>query len=89
MKSENVFLKILLGAYLILFFGYLLGPLLVMSITAFNSPSFPKMTPWECLTFEWFDVLANDERILNGIRNSLIVGTGTVILSVTMGLAGA
>ncbi len=89
MKTENIFLKILLGAYLILFFGYLLGPLLVMSITAFNSPTFPKMTPWECLTFEWFEVLANDDRILNGIRNSLIVGTGTVILSVTMGLAGA
>jgi spermidine/putrescine transport system permease protein len=89
MKTENVFLKILLGAYLVLFFGYLLGPLLVMSITAFNSPTFPKMTPWECLTFEWFEVLANDDRILNGIRNSLIVGTGTVILSVTMGLAGA
>ena len=89
MRAENVFLKIMLGAYLVIFFGYLLGPLIVMSITAFNSPSFPKMTPWECLTFEWFDVLANDTRILNGIENSLIVGVGTVILSVIMGLAAA
>ncbi|MEX1035932.1 MAG: ABC transporter permease [Sneathiella sp.] len=89
MKAENVFLKIILGAYLAVFFGYLLGPLIVMSITAFNSPSFPKMTPWECLTFEWFDVLANDTRILNGIENSLIVGVGTVFLSVIMGLAAA
>jgi spermidine/putrescine transport system permease protein len=47
------------------------------------------LTPWECSTFEWFDVLANDERILNGIENSLIIGIGTVILSVIMGLAGA
>lgn len=89
MKSENLFLKIFLGTYLVLFFGYLLGPLLVMSVTAFNSPSFPKMTPWECLTFEWFEVLGNDDRILNGIKNSLVVGAGTVALSVTMGLAGA
>jgi len=89
MRTENLLLKIFLGAYLVIFFGYLLGPLIVMSITAFNSPSFPKMSPWECLTFEWFNVLAKDERILNGIQNSLVVGLGTVILSVTMGLAGA
>ncbi|OUR80366.1 spermidine/putrescine ABC transporter permease [Alphaproteobacteria bacterium 46_93_T64] len=89
MKSENFLLKFFLVAYLVVFFGYLLGPLLVMSVTAFNSPSFPKLTPWECLTFEWFDVLAQDERIITGLKNSLIVGFGTVILSVVMGLAGA
>lgn len=89
MKTENILIKFFLVAYLIIFFGYLLGPLVVMSITAFNSPSFPKMTPWECLTFQWFDVLANDDRILNGIKNSIFVGIGTVILSVVMGLAGA
>ncbi|WP_288901258.1 ABC transporter permease [uncultured Sneathiella sp.] len=89
MKTNSLLLKVLLGAYLVVFFGYLLGPLIVMSFTAFNSPSFPKLTPWECLTFEWFDVLANDERILNGIENSIIIGIGTVILSVIMGLAGA
>lgn len=42
MKTENILIKIFLVAYLIIFFGYLLGPLVVMSITAFNSPSFPK-----------------------------------------------
>ncbi|MCC3306444.1 ABC transporter permease [Sneathiella sp. HT1-7] len=89
MKTNNILLKFILGAYLVVFFGYLLGPLVVMSITAFNSPSFPKLTPWECLTFEWFDVLAHDERILNGIENSFVIGIGTVILSVIMGLAGA
>ncbi|WP_232281949.1 ABC transporter permease [Roseobacter sp. SK209-2-6] len=72
-----------------MFFAYLLGPLVIMSVTAFNSPGFPRMTPWECLTFEWFGALFSDERILNGIWNSILVGFGTVILSVSMGLAGA
>ncbi|TNE37145.1 MAG: ABC transporter permease [Alphaproteobacteria bacterium] len=89
MKAENYLLKIMLWAYLAVFFGYLLGPLLVMSVTAFNSPSFPKMAPWECLTFDWFHVLSQDDRVLNGIKNSLIIGIGTVLLSVTLGLAGA
>jgi spermidine/putrescine transport system permease protein len=89
MKSDNLLMKIFLGLYLVVFFGYLLGPLIIMSITGFNSPGFPRAAPWECLTFEWFEVLANDKRILNGITNSAIVGAGTVILSVVMGLAGA
>lgn len=89
MKSQNLILKIFLALYLVVFFGYLLGPLIIMGITAFNSPGFPRAAPWECLTFEWFEVLANDKRILNGIKNSLIVGAGTVVLSVVLGLAGA
>ncbi len=83
------FSKLLIIIYLVVFFGYLLGPLIIMGITAFNSPSFPKAAPWECLTFEWFDVLAHDERIINGLKNSFIVGTGTVFISVFLGLAGA
>ncbi|MEB8388786.1 ABC transporter permease [Rhodobacteraceae bacterium KMM 6894] len=83
------FLRLSIWFYMALFFAYLLGPLVIMSITAFNSPSFPRMTPWECLTFEWFSALFRDERILNGIKNSIYVGFGTVILSVAMGLAGA
>ena len=89
MKSESLLVRIGLALYLLLFFTYLLGPLILMGITAFNSASFPQVTPWEVLSFEWFTVLFNDKRIINGIINSLIVGFFTVILSVFMGLAGA
>jgi len=82
-------LRLSVWFYLALFFAYLLGPLIIMSVTAFNSPSFPRAAPWECLTFEWFSALFQDERILNGIKNSIIIGFGTVLLSVAMGLAGA
>jgi len=83
------FMRVSIWVYLAIFFAYLLGPLVIMSITAFNSPEFPRATPWECLTFEWFAALFQDERILNGIKNSILVGAGTVVLSVAMGLAGA
>jgi spermidine/putrescine transport system permease protein len=86
---NNTILRLSVWAYLALFFAYLLGPLLIMALTAFNSPTFPQATPWECLTFEWFSALFQDERILNGIKNSILVGFGTVTLSVAMGLAGA
>ena len=85
----GAFSKIVLALYLAVFFGYLLGPLVIMSVTAFNSPGFPKAAPWECFTFEWFDVLANDKRIIASLKNSFIVGAGTVVFSVALGLAGA
>ncbi|MDE4275757.1 ABC transporter permease [Phaeobacter gallaeciensis] len=88
MKSFSL-IRASLWIYLAIFFAYLLGPLVIMSVTAFNSPEFPRATPWECLTFEWFSALFQDERILNGIKNSILVGAGTVVLSVAMGLAGA
>ena len=82
-------IRISVWIYLAIFFAYLLGPLVIMSATAFNSSTFPRMSPWECLTFDWFGELFRDERILNGITNSFIIGAGTVVLSVAMGLAGA
>ena len=60
-----------------------------MSITAFNSSSFPRIYPWECLTFEWFGKLVADQRLMTGLRNSLIIGVLVVVLSVLLGLAGS
>jgi hypothetical protein len=34
-------IRVFVGAYIVLFFAYLFGPLIIMSITAFNSSSFP------------------------------------------------
>jgi len=89
MKSESLLIRLGLAFYLILFFTYLIGPLILMSITAFNSAAFPQVTPWEVLSFEWFPKLFNDARIISGLKYSVIVGFFTVILSVSMGLAGA
>jgi len=77
---NNSFLRVSIWVYLAIFFLYLLGPLVIMSVTAFNSSAFPRMTPWECLTFQWFGELFQDQLILNGIKNSLIIGAGTVVL---------
>ncbi len=87
--NSRIVSRIALGTYLVIFFGYLLGPLVVMSLTAFNSSSFPSVSPWACFTFEWFDVLFHDKHIKTGLKYSLIIGFGTVALSVSMGLAAS
>ncbi len=88
MRSET-FLKISVGAFVAAFFAYLFGPLIIMSLTAFNSSQFPRVTPWECFSVEWFDVLINDAKLMNGLRNSLVIGFGVILIAVPMGMAGA
>jgi len=81
--------KFFVIGFVILFFAYLFGPLLLMSVSAFNSSAFPRVSPFECFTVEWFNVLAQDRTLMEGLQNSLIIGFGVVLIAVPMGLAGA
>ena len=75
--------------FVVLFFVYLFGPLIVMGISAFNTSAFPRISPWDCFSVEWFDVLIQDTRLMGGLRNSVFIGFGVVLLAVPIGLAGA
>ena len=88
MTSAGV-MRIAVGLYILLFFVYLFGPLVVMSVTAFNSSEFPSISPWNCVTGEWFDVLVKDKHLMGGLRSSLFVGIGVVLLAVPIGLAAS
>ena len=100
MKSQHL-LKALLGIYIFIFFAYLFGPLIIMSITAFNSAEFPAVTPWECFSWRWFAEgkvtydgqrlagLLADTKLHDGILTSLRIALGVVILSVPIGMAAA
>ena len=81
--------RAMLGFYLLLFFGFLFGPLLVMSLTAFNTPEYPQVWPFEQFTLNWFVKLYEDDNLMQGLQNSLIIGLFVVALSVPLGLAGA
>lgn len=87
--TSNHVRKFFTVGFVLLFFVYLFGPLIVMSLTAFNSAAFPRITPWECFSVEWFDVLVNDDKLIQGLRNSIFIALGVVALAVPIGLAGA
>ena len=100
MRSQHI-ITFLFGLYIFIFFAYLFGPLIIMSITSFNSFEFPAVTPWECFSWRWFQDgkiaydgqhlagLASDWRLHDGIIKSLIIGTGVVILAVPIGMAAS
>ena len=91
----------MMGLYIVIFFTYLFGPLIIMSVTAFNSAEFPSITPWECFSFRWFDEgkiaydgqhlagLLTDWRLHDGLISSLIIGAGVITLAVPIGMAAA
>ena len=81
--------RVLLGLYMLAFFGFLFGPLLVMGVTAFNTPSYPQVWPFEGFTLDWFAKLYSDQSLMAGLQNSLLIGVLVVALSVPLGLAGA
>lgn len=88
MSSRHV-LKLMTGFYMLVFFTYLFGPLAVMGVTAFNTPSYPQAFPFEGFTWHWFDVLFADKDVIYGLQRSLVIGLFVVVLSVPLGLAGA
>ncbi len=79
----------ILNAYLVVFFVYLFAPLLVMSAAAFNSYPYPSVTQWQGFTFKWFGELARDGRMLEGLRNSVVIGVGVIVVALPLGLSGA
>ena len=100
MTSNRAF-QIFLGIYISIFFLYLFGPLIIMSVTAFNSAEFPSITPWECFSFRWFNEgkiaydgqrlagLAADRDLHVGFVTSLFIALGVVTLSVPIGMSAA
>jgi spermidine/putrescine transport system permease protein len=75
--------------FVLAFFAYLFGPLIVMGMSAFNTSEFPRVSPWDCFTVEWFDVLTKDTDLMKGLQNSVIIAVGVVIVAIPLGLAGA
>lgn len=88
MSSRGIW-NVMLAFYLVLFFGYLFGPLLVMGVTAFNTSGYPQVIPFEGFTLSWFGKLVGDTELMHGIWNSVLIGAGVVCVSVPVGLAAA
>ena len=87
--TSNTVMRGMIGFYILLFFAYLFGPLLVMSVTAFNTPNYPTAYPFEGFTLDWFVKLWNHRAMMQGLWNSVIIGLGVVAISVPVGLAAA
>lgn len=87
--NPGPFQRVMFALYTVIFFLYLLGPLAVMAVSAFNTPQYPQVWPIEGVTLDWFAALFADQDMMTGLKMSLWIGLLVVCISVPIGLAGA
>lgn len=82
-------------SYVSVFFIYLLAPLCVVAVFAFNDSLFPSL-PWNGFTLDWFTGEAhprlgvfNDKPILESIGVSALVALGVSVLAIIVGTSNA
>lgn len=81
--------------YIVCFFVFLIAPLLVTCILAFNNSQFPSL-PWKGFTLQWFTAnlpdrvgIFHDEANLHSIWISIEVAFFVTLLATTVGTCGA
>ena len=82
-------------SYIVIFFLYLVAPLLAAGAFAFNDSLFPSL-PWQGFTLDWFFSpvepklgLFHDDRLLRGLRNSFVIGLIVSAMAVAAGTSNA
>jgi spermidine/putrescine transport system permease protein len=78
----------LLAFYAMLVFAFIYLPLAVLILYSFNRDGVGGFPP-QHLTFDWYRQLFADGPIWDSVLNSLIVASGAVALSLTLGLLAA
>lgn len=68
--------------------GFLYVPVAVMIAFSFNSAR-SLSWPMAGLSFEWYRTLAENDVMLDALRNSLVVATGATLLSLVIGVPAA
>lgn len=88
-------LTLVYRAYIVIFFLYLVAPLLAAGVFAFNDSLFPAL-PWQGFTLDWFFSetepklgLFHDDRLMRGLKNSFLIGGIVSALSVVAGTVNA
>jgi spermidine/putrescine transport system permease protein len=75
-------------AYLAIFFGYMLFPMVYLVLLAFNTSRIPTHRDFT-FTLQWFGAAWNEDRMWDGLQNSVYIALLVVVVSVTLGLGGA
>lgn len=92
---QSILFKSSFRLYAIIFFTFLMAPLIVVAVFAFNDSMFPSL-PWNGFTWDWFfsDTepklgLFHDRQLYQSIGTSFFVATFTTVLAVSLAVNNA
>lgn len=74
-----------LRAVTTLMFAYLYVPIVVIILLAFNNSDFAVL-PLRGVTLRWFAQVFQNQHLMAGLRNSVVVATAVVVISVPLGM---
>lgn len=75
-------------AFLVLLFGFMATPMLVVMVFSFDANRFPAI-PWGGFSLDWHRAVLDDSMIADAFVNSLKVALGTAVVSTVLGFAAA
>lgn len=94
-EPQSRLARLIYRAYVVAFLVYLAAPLIAAGIFAFNNSMFPTL-PWKGFTLDWFFAdsgsrvgMFHDQRLIDGLLNSLEIGLLVAALSVFLGTCNA
>jgi spermidine/putrescine transport system permease protein len=85
----------LLSANAVLMFAFLYLPILILIVFSFNAATVLEggrvlaATVWKGFTVHWYEVLVHDARIIDAVKNTLVVAIISTLLSTVMGTMAA
>jgi spermidine/putrescine transport system permease protein len=71
-----------------LVYAFLYLPILVIVLFSFDESKIPGL-PLERLTLDWYSQAVNDQELLDGLRNTIVIALAVGLISTLVGLAGA
>lgn len=77
-----------LRAYIILAYAFVFAPIAASFVFSFNSDRFPSI-PLGHFSLEWYQAVANDPLVWEGLRNTLFVGIIVGVVSTALGFGAA
>ena len=79
--NRNLAIDWTLKAYIALALAFIFAPIAASFVFSFNVDRFPSL-PLGGFSMVWYEAVANDPLVFEGLRNTLIVGVVTKVVSV-------
>jgi spermidine/putrescine transport system permease protein len=86
--NRNPAIEGALRLYILLAFGFVFAPILASFVFSFNYDRFPSL-PLSGFSTRWYQAIASDPLVWEGLRNTLVVGVSASILSTLLGFGAA
>ena len=74
--------------YLVIAFGFIFLPVAILVLFSFTSRDIP-LPPWEGPSLRWYDAVLHNQRLIDALINSVIVGVGSALVATTLGFLAA